>query len=80
MKLKSVGLKFTGAVKQATRKYPIKFLSSLEIQAKGYCVSVTMTGSGGGFQAMALVWLDRDRRHFLSTTGDTLPGTTRTIG
>lgn len=69
-KLLDKGLKFTGVVKTAKRDYPMEYLSRLEIADKGQ--HVTMVSQNPDL--MAVMWIDRDRRYFISSTGTTEPG------
>lgn len=69
------GFRFTGVVKTATRMYPMGFLSTLEMGQKGEHNSMVSRDDPSGPYLMALCWLDRDRRYFISTTGTTNPAT-----
>ena len=63
-----LGLRFIiGVVKSATRKFPMKHLSSLELlEGRGQKEALIMESLGVSW-IMALVWVDRDRCYFVST-------------
>ena len=62
-----LGLIFVGVVKTATKKYPIEYLSSLELtEERGQRKGVIMKPLGVPWM-MALVWIDLDRRYFISS-------------
>ena len=64
--LYNVELRFLGVVKTSTKQYPMKDLSEIELQHRGQHLSLgTMNDSRNCF-LMALVWLDRERRYFIS--------------
>ena len=67
------GMKFTGVVKTATEGFPMSHLSRIEMSGKGQHLAM-VSKSPGGPDLMALVWTDRDRRYFISSTGTTNPG------
>lgn len=75
VKLWDVGLRFTGVIKTATRLFPMSHLSSLEMQIKGDQNSLTSGDPSQKPSLMAVCWVDRDRRYFISSTGTTKPGT-----
>ena len=68
------GLKFIGVVKTATREYPMKYLSNQEMQSRGQHISM-VSQLDNGQELMAVMWLDRERRYFVSSTGTTNLGT-----
>ena len=68
------GLRFTGAVKTSTKKYPMKYLSHLEIAEKGEHVTLVSKPIAGP-HLMPVMWVDRDRRYFISSVGTTNGGT-----
>ena len=67
------GLRFTGVVKTSTKKYPMKYLSHLEIAEKGEHVTLVSKPIAGP-HLMAVMWVDRDRRYFISSFGTTNGG------
>ena len=69
-----LGLRFIGVVKSATRKFPMKHLSSLELlEGRGQREALIMKSLGVPW-IMALVWVDRDRRYFVSTASSLKEG------
>jgi len=71
--LMNIGLRFIGVVKTATRKFPMAYLSSLELQARGDRKGLTTVDSDG-IRFVAYVWMDRERRYFISTASSLAPG------
>lgn len=69
-----LGLKFIGVIKTATKKYPMQYLSRLELCERGQCVSMVRKSLTGDRSMMAAMWVDRDRRYFISTTSTTMEG------
>ena len=67
-------LRFTGVVKTSSKKYPMKYLSHLEISEKGEHFTL-VSKQRAGPHVMALMWVDRDRRYFISSVGTTNGGT-----
>ncbi|KAI2508605.1 Transposase IS4 [Fragilaria crotonensis] len=55
------GLRFIGVVKTATRGYPKTFLTSVELLRSNATEDSPELG--------AMVWMDRERRYFISTAG-----------
>jgi hypothetical protein len=63
------GLRFIGPVKTATRGYPKLFLTSVELPNRGDFVALRSNATENSPELGALVWMDRERRYFISTTG-----------
>lgn len=62
-----IGLRFIGVVKTATRKYPMGYLTRVELnEGRGQRVGVVLK-NGNRSTMLAYVWMDRDRRYFIST-------------
>lgn len=72
--LKAAGLRFIGVVKTATTRYPMAALASSELSSPGQSVSFVHREAQGTVDLMALVWVDRDRRYFISTTSTGVDG------
>ena len=69
------GMRFTGVIKTATRGYPSSELGEEELQNRGEHRTLVMDAENeSDCSLMAVLWLDRDRRYFVSSTGTTLPG------
>ena len=72
--LMKIGLRFIGVVKTATKKFPMQYLSSLELlEGRGQYVGVTRKDKDKKDIMMAYVWMDRDRRYFISTASTLEP-------
>ena len=63
------GLRFIGVVKTATRGYPKSFLTSVELQNRGDFVALRSNATENSPELGAMVWMDRERRYFISTAG-----------
>jgi len=72
--LLGMGLRFIGVVKTATRGYPVSTLSTLPLEDRGEHVAYVHKTADGVVDMVALLWVDRDRRYFISTASTTLPG------
>lgn len=74
------GLRFTGVVKTATRKFPMRHLGDKTMRGAGDYTSLVSTvreANGTEFKLLACAWVDRNRRYFVSSAGATTPGTTQ---
>ena len=69
-----LGLGFIGVVKTATRRFPQSYLSQLEMEARGEVRGVICKGDDDRPLMMAFVWMDRDRRYFISNRSSLEPG------
>jgi len=72
--LLGMGLRFIGVVKTATRGYPMSTLSVLPLEERGEHISYTHKTADGVADMLAVLWVDRERRYFISTASCTLPG------
>jgi len=72
--LLAMGLRFIGVVKTATPGYPMSALSALEVDTRGDHATFTHSTPEGTMKLMALMWVDRERRYFVSSTSTSLPG------
>ena len=62
-----IGIRFIGVVKTATKTFPMAYLSSIElVEGRGQRVEIVLK-SNGAPTMMAYVWMDCDRRYFIST-------------
>ena len=63
------GLKFVGVVKTATKKFPMKHLSSVKLKERGdtYGMVRRKTANSDECDLLAYVWMDRDRRYFIAS-------------
>jgi hypothetical protein len=67
MELREIGLRFIGVVKTATKKFPMAYLSGLRMNDRGERRGVISEDDDGDPIMMAFVWVDRDRRYFITT-------------
>jgi hypothetical protein len=69
-----IGLQFIGVVKQATKRFPMGYLSNLELSNRGDFKGLVSKKEDGTTDFLSFVWMDRDRRYFVSTTASLKPG------
>ena len=69
-----LGIGFIGVVKTATRQYPLQYLSHLELSDRGDFRGVITLHPNGAPSRLAFVWMDRDRRYFISNTSSLAEG------
>ena len=75
LRLKTMGLRFIGTVKTATRGFPMYYFQRVLLPGgKGDCKALMSTDEDTGTALLAYVWADRDRRYFISTCSSTRPG------
>ncbi len=63
------GLRFIGVVKTATRGFPKTFLTSVELESCGDLFPLKRLAGDDKPALGAFVWMDRERRYFILTTG-----------
>ena len=76
LELGKLGLRFIGVIKTATKKFPQSYLSSIEApsgQARGWWKGVVHKVNGID-TLYAFVWVDRDRRYFITNTSSLCHG------
>lgn len=61
------GLRFIGAIKNATREYPMRYLSQYTLPNRKDFVSMVSKENVINTDIMAILWVDRERGHFVST-------------
>jgi hypothetical protein len=73
LEMKRIGLRFIGVIKTATRRVPMAYLQGLELQQRGDCKGQIKRGGGGAGDPslLAFVWMDQDKRYFI-TSGSSL--------
>ena len=64
--ISDMGMRFIGAVKTATKKYPQHYLSTVELPEKGDYKGVINIEPTTGYTLLAFVWVYRERRYFIS--------------
>jgi hypothetical protein len=72
--MERIGLWFIGVVKTATRKFPQSFLSALELVNRGDRSGLVAYGPDGVPKMLAFVWMDRNRRYFITNTSSLQEG------
>ena len=72
--LTNMGLRFIGVVKNATKKFPMSFLSTYELQTRGDWKGLVTKNEDGNPSMIAFVWMDRERRYFITNTSCLLSG------
>ncbi|KAG7341012.1 transposase IS4 [Nitzschia inconspicua] len=72
--LKSMGLRFIGVVKTASSHYPMTWLSSVELSNRGDHKGLVHLDNDGNPDMMAFVWVDRERRYFISNCSSLVEG------
>jgi len=73
--LLAMGLRFIGVFKTATRAFLMGPMTGTPLRDRGELMSYTHTTADGAMDLMAVLWVDRERRCFISSTSTTLPGT-----
>jgi hypothetical protein len=73
--LLSMGLKFIGVIKTATRKFPMQALGSHQMGERGDRCCLVNRDIEGAVRMLAMVWLDRERRYFVATASSAADGT-----
>ena len=69
-----MGLRFIGVVKTATRKYPMAYLSNVELLSRGDRTGLIRKDADEQATMMAFVWMDRERRYFVANTSSLAEG------
>jgi len=72
--LLGMGLRFIRVVKATTRGYTRSTVSVLPLEARGQHISYTRKTADGVADMLAVLWVDREQRYFISTASCTLPG------
>jgi hypothetical protein len=71
-----MGLRFIGVLKTATKGYPMHYFQRLELPGgKGDSKALLSYDDSSGCTLLGFVWVDRDRRYFISTCSSTAAGT-----
>ena len=65
--LRMMGLRFIGVVKTATKKFPMSYLSNLELVQRGDYKGFVARGTDGQPTMLLFVWMDRDCRSFIAS-------------
>ena len=65
--MRTMGLRFIGVVKTATKKFPMSYLSNLELVQRGDYKGLVARGTDGQPTMLSFVSMDRDRRYFVAS-------------
>ena len=65
--LRMMGLCFIGVVKTATKKFPMSYMSNLELVQHGDYKGLVARGTDGQPTMLSFVWMDRDCRYFIAS-------------
>ena len=65
--MRRLGLRFIGVVKTASKKILVSYLSKLEFQERGNWGGLHHW-TANGHNLYTFVWVDRDRRYFITNT------------
>lgn len=65
--LLKIKMRFIGVVKTATKKFPMAYLTNLELQARGDRRGLIAKNEDGKPYLLSFVWMDRERRYFIAT-------------
>jgi hypothetical protein len=68
-------LRFIGVVKTATKFYPMQYLGSLVLSGRGDRKGLVAANDNGQPYLLAFVWVDRERRYFISSASSLQEGT-----
>jgi len=68
------GLRFIGVVKTATKQFPQAYLSRVELPTRGDYKGVVNIDDTINLKLLAFVWVDKDRRYFISNCSNLSPG------
>ena len=65
--MRMMGLRFIGVVKTATKKFPMSYLSNLELVQHGDYNGLVARGTDGQPTMLSFVWIDRDCQYFIAS-------------
>ena len=65
--MRMMGLCFIGVVKMATKKFPMSYLSNLELVQHGDYKGLVARGTDGQPTMLSFVWMDWDHRYFVAS-------------
>ena len=66
--MRMMGLHFIEVVKMATKKFPMSYLSNLELVQCGDYKGLVARGTDGQPTMLSFIWMDRDCRYFIAST------------
>ena len=65
--MRTMGLHCIGVVKTATKKFPMSYLSNLELVQHGDYKGLVARGADGQPTMLSFIWMDRDHRYFIAS-------------
>ena len=65
--MRMMGLHFIGVVKTATKKFPLSYLSNLELVKHGDYKVLAARGTNGQPTMLSFIWMDRDCHYFVTS-------------
>ena len=65
--MRTMGLHFIGVVKTATKKFPMSYLSNLELVQRGDYKGLVARGTDGQPTMLSFVWMDQECRYFIAS-------------
>jgi Transposase IS4 len=74
LRLKSIGLRFIGTVKTATKEFPMAYLAGKQMPHGRGDRHGVLSKADCGTTLLAYCWIDRDRRYFISTCSSLATG------
>ena len=64
LRLKGIGLRYIGAMKTATREYPMDHLFSIQVNKRFNHSTMDRKNSDGDIMMATITFVDRDRKYF----------------
>ena len=65
--IRTMGLRFIGVVKMATKKFPMSYVSNLELVQHGDYKGLVARGANGQPTMLSFIWMDWDRHYFITS-------------
>ena len=65
--MRMMGLHFIRVVKMATKKFPMSYLSNLELVQRGDYKGLVARGTDGQPTMLSFIWMDQDCRYFVAS-------------
>ena len=65
--MRTMDLHFIGVVKTATKKFPMSYLSNLELVQHGDYKGLVARGTNGQPTMLSFIWMDRERHYFIAS-------------
>ena len=65
--MRTMGLHFIGVVKTATKKFPMSYLSNLELVQHGDYKGLVARGTNGQPTMLLFIWMDQDHCYFIAS-------------